>query len=210
MGETEVCSFLTHLAVNRNVAASTQNQALNALVFTYKVVLNRPLGEIVGAVRAKKPQKLPIVLTQVEVKLVLSLIVFVPMAGALLLLWVQRDLQVKRLALLVTSLDLLLAITLLVHFDPTTHLMQFGEKIEWIPALGIHYTLGVDGISVLFVFLSAFGLLQYCPRGFCASGSGSRWSERCGQRYALPADLQFYEPGYFFYHHHAAPGYSYG
>ena len=72
MGEAEVCAFLTHLAVNRNVAASTQNQALNALVFTYKVVLNRPLGEIVGAVRAKKPQKLPVVLTQVEVKKVLS------------------------------------------------------------------------------------------------------------------------------------------
>ena len=87
---------------------------------------------------------------------ILSLIVFLPMTGAFLLLWVQSDLQIKRLALLVTSLDLLLAIKLLVHFDPTTHLMQFGEKVEWIPALGIHYTLGVDGISVLFVFLSAF------------------------------------------------------
>ena len=72
MGESEVCAFLTHLAVDRNVAASTQNQALNALVFTYKVVLNRPLGDIVGAVRAKKPKKLPVVLTQAEVKQVLS------------------------------------------------------------------------------------------------------------------------------------------
>lgn len=72
MGESEVCAFLTHLAVDRNVAASTQNQALNALVFTYKVVLQRPLGEIVGAVRAKKPQRLPVVLTQTEVKQVLG------------------------------------------------------------------------------------------------------------------------------------------
>ena len=72
MGESEVCAFLTHLAVDRNVAASTQNQALNALVFTYKVVLQQPLGEIVGAVRAKKPQRLPVVLTQTEVKQVLG------------------------------------------------------------------------------------------------------------------------------------------
>jgi len=78
------------------------------------------------------------------------------MAGAFLLLWVKGDLQVKRLALLVTGLDLALAVKLLVDFDPTTHLMQFGEKVEWVPALGIHYTLGVDGISVLFVFLTAF------------------------------------------------------
>ena len=54
MGETEVCAFLTHLAVDHNVAASTQNQALNALVFVYKSVLESPLGDIVGAVRAKK------------------------------------------------------------------------------------------------------------------------------------------------------------
>ena len=43
MGEAEVAAFLTHLAVNRNVAASTQNQALSALVFLYRVVLDRPL-----------------------------------------------------------------------------------------------------------------------------------------------------------------------
>ncbi len=72
MGEAEVRSFLTHLAVDRNVAASTQNQALNALVFLYREVLERPLGDIVGAVRAKKPQKLPVVLAQAEVKQVLA------------------------------------------------------------------------------------------------------------------------------------------
>ncbi len=44
MGDTDVVAFLTHLAVNRGVAASTQNQALNALVFLYRHVLNRPLG----------------------------------------------------------------------------------------------------------------------------------------------------------------------
>ena len=67
MSEKEVSSFLSHLAINKNVAPSTQNQALNALVFMYKHVLNQPLGNL-DAVRAKKPQKLPVVLTQSEVR----------------------------------------------------------------------------------------------------------------------------------------------
>lgn len=71
MGEAEVRAFLSHLAVNGDVAASTQNQALNALVFLYKAVLERPLGEIGGVVRAKKPQRLPVVLTVEEVGRVL-------------------------------------------------------------------------------------------------------------------------------------------
>ena len=62
---------MTHLAVNGNVSASTQNQALSALVFLYKAVLEKPLGEIHGVVRAKKPQKLPVVLTQKEVQAIL-------------------------------------------------------------------------------------------------------------------------------------------
>lgn len=71
MAETEVIAFLTDLAVNRQVSASTQNQALNALVFLYKAVLDRPLGKLNGAVRAKKPQRLPVVLTQHEVRQIL-------------------------------------------------------------------------------------------------------------------------------------------
>jgi integron integrase len=67
MGEQEVVEFLTYLAVQRNVSPSTQNQALNALVFLYKAVLDRPLGKIHGAVRAKKKQKLPVVLTPAEI-----------------------------------------------------------------------------------------------------------------------------------------------
>ena len=67
MGEAEVAAFLTNLAVARRVSAGTQNQALNALVFLYKYVLERPLGDIVGAVRAKRRQRLPVVLTPEEV-----------------------------------------------------------------------------------------------------------------------------------------------
>ena len=73
MGETEVAAFLTHLSVNRNVAPGTQEgQALNALVFLYRKVLNRPLGEIQGIVRARKKGKIPVVLTQPEVAGLLS------------------------------------------------------------------------------------------------------------------------------------------
>lgn len=71
MGETEVCAFLTHLAVDGKVAAATQNQALNALVFLYRHVLDRPLGEFAGIVRAKRPVRVPVVLTVSEVGRVL-------------------------------------------------------------------------------------------------------------------------------------------
>jgi len=68
LGEKEVADFLSDLAVQGKVSASTQNQALNALVFMYKRVLDRPLGDITGAVRAKRPRRLPVVLTQDEVR----------------------------------------------------------------------------------------------------------------------------------------------
>lgn len=67
MGEADVAAFLSHLAVERNVAAATQNQALNSLIFLYKAVIGRPLGDMQGIVRAKGSQRLPIVLTTDEV-----------------------------------------------------------------------------------------------------------------------------------------------
>jgi integron integrase len=67
MGEAEVAAFLSHLAVEGQVAAATQNQALNALVFLYRHVVGRPLGEFAGLVRAKRPPRLPVVLTPEEV-----------------------------------------------------------------------------------------------------------------------------------------------
>ena len=72
MGEAEVGAFLSHLAVNRNVAASTQNQALSALLLLYGKVLGRPLGDLAGTVRAKTPQRRPLVLTRAEVEAVLG------------------------------------------------------------------------------------------------------------------------------------------
>ncbi len=70
-GELGVEQFLTDLAINRNVAPSTQNQALNALVYCYEKILHRPL-EGVSASRSNKQPKIPVVLTKEEVKCVLS------------------------------------------------------------------------------------------------------------------------------------------
>jgi len=71
MGEAEVNAFLTHLAVERNVAASTQNQAMCALLFLYNAVLNRPLNEL-QVVRANRPKRLPSVMTREETTRVLT------------------------------------------------------------------------------------------------------------------------------------------
>ena len=67
MSDTEVGNFLSYLANERHVAAATQNQALNALNFLYNRVLDQPLGELNGVARAKRPKRLPVVLTHSEV-----------------------------------------------------------------------------------------------------------------------------------------------
>ena len=72
MGPTEIREFLTHLAKNETVAASTQNQALNALLFLYANVLDQPLERIDNFERATRPQRLPVVLTHDEAILVLQ------------------------------------------------------------------------------------------------------------------------------------------
>jgi len=72
MGEPEVNAFLTSLAMKGKVSASTQNQALSALLFLYRYVLDRPLGQLGEVVRARKPHRLPVVLTRQEVRAVLS------------------------------------------------------------------------------------------------------------------------------------------
>jgi integron integrase len=72
LGQTEITGFLTHLAVRRRVSASTQNQALCALLFLYKIVLEQELPWLDDIVRAKPSQKIPVVLTRREVNLVLE------------------------------------------------------------------------------------------------------------------------------------------
>lgn len=70
--EPAVNAFLTSLAVDRNVAASTQNQALAALLFLYDSVLHEPLDRVDGVIRARKPRRLPSVLSQDEVSRLLA------------------------------------------------------------------------------------------------------------------------------------------
>ena len=72
MGAAEIEEFLTHLAVDKNVAASTQNQALSAILFLYQEVLHQDLERPLDAVRAKKPKRLPTVLTKEEAQQVLA------------------------------------------------------------------------------------------------------------------------------------------
>jgi site-specific recombinase XerD len=71
MGAPEVEAFLTHLAIEGHVAASTQNQALAALLFLYREVLHLDLGPL-DAVRARRSRRLPVVLSRDEVRLLLQ------------------------------------------------------------------------------------------------------------------------------------------
>jgi hypothetical protein len=73
MGPGEVEAFLNHLAVHRRVAASTQSQAPNAVVFLYDSVLGHPLGQMTGLKRVQRRQRVPVVLTREEVKAALAL-----------------------------------------------------------------------------------------------------------------------------------------
>lgn len=72
MGQKEIEAFLTDLAVNKKVAASTQNQAFNALLFLYREVLGLDFGELQAVTRAKKPRKLPVVFSSDEVRAILE------------------------------------------------------------------------------------------------------------------------------------------
>ncbi len=74
MGELEINLFLTHLAVSEKVSASTQNQALSALLFLYRHVIGKDVGDLGHVIRARKPIHLPVVLTREEVKALLALL----------------------------------------------------------------------------------------------------------------------------------------
>jgi integron integrase len=85
MGEAGIGRFLSSLASDSHVAASTQNQALSALLFLYHQVLEKKIGLIQGVVRAKRPRRLPVVLTKEEVRRVLSCMTGTPWLMAALL-----------------------------------------------------------------------------------------------------------------------------
>src|SRR5512139_498155 len=85
----------------------------------------------------------------------LSLLIFVPVIGGVLLLAVRDARAARWIALVFSLAELALSVPLLANFNGAIPHMQFGESMPWISAWNIHYKLGVDGISVLFVGLSA-------------------------------------------------------
>lgn len=87
---------------------------------------------------------------------ILSCILFLPVAGAAVLWLFDEDDMVRTSALTIALVELALAVFVLLRFVPESAAMQFTERVRWIPALGISYHLAVDGISVLFVGLTAF------------------------------------------------------
>jgi integron integrase len=72
MGEAEINAFLTHLAVDGKVSSSTQNQALSAILFLYRHIIGREVGQIGDVIRARRPRHLPVVMSREEVKTVIS------------------------------------------------------------------------------------------------------------------------------------------
>ena len=72
LGKADIERYLSHLAMNKNVAVSTQSQALNAIVFLYKKVLDLPIANDLSPVRSKKAVRLPVVLSQTEMAKLLS------------------------------------------------------------------------------------------------------------------------------------------
>lgn len=85
MGEPEIAAFLTHLAVEKHVSASTQNQALQAILFLYRHVLAQPVGLVTDVVRAHTIRRLPVVLSEGEVRTILGNLRGVPRLCGLLM-----------------------------------------------------------------------------------------------------------------------------
>ena len=124
MGAAEISAFLSHLATDANVAASTQNQALCALVFLYKNVLGRDPGDFQDVVRAKRPARMPVVLTVEETQRILS-----HMTGAA---------QLKAILMYGTGMRIIEVIRLRVKdvdFDNHVILVRDGkgEKDRYVP-----------------------------------------------------------------------------
>ena len=84
---------------------------------------------------------------------VLTVTTFLPLAGAFLILLIRNDMLIKWIALVTTIATFIVSLPIYTHFDKTTYKMQFVEIHPWISAWNINYTVGVDGISVLFIIL---------------------------------------------------------
>ncbi|MGW8193170.1 MAG: complex I subunit 4 family protein, partial [Desulforhopalus sp.] len=92
---------------------------------------------------------------------ILSVLIFLPLAGALVLLFVKNEELCRNVALVFTSVVGLLSIRLLFGFDKATDKFQFVEHHAWIDAFNVNYTVGVDGISILLILLTTF-IMPFC------------------------------------------------
>ena len=86
---------------------------------------------------------------------ILTVTTFLPSAGALIIFFLRREGLIKWFALVTTMTTFVVSLPVYKHFDKATYKMQFAEIYPWIPAWNIHYKVGVDGISVLFIMLVA-------------------------------------------------------
>jgi NADH-quinone oxidoreductase subunit M len=88
---------------------------------------------------------------------ILSFTLFIPLIGALIIIFAFRREQtqaIKNFAFAFTLIDFLVSLPILFAFDSSTHQFQFVEQARWIDAIGVEYFLGVDGISLLLIFLT--------------------------------------------------------
>src|SRR5688572_28308024 len=88
---------------------------------------------------------------------ILSLTLFIPLVGALIIIFAfnrERAQAIKNFAFAITLIDFLVSLPILFAFNSGTHQFQFVEKARWIDAIGVEYFLGVDGISILLIFLT--------------------------------------------------------
>ncbi len=85
---------------------------------------------------------------------ILTWTVFLPVIGAVILLFIRNDNAIRWATLVFTVATCVVSLPLLSNFDKTTYMMQFVERHEWIPSWGINYFIGIDGISILFIFLT--------------------------------------------------------
>jgi NADH-quinone oxidoreductase subunit M len=92
---------------------------------------------------------------------ILSVLIFLPLAGTLLLLFIKNEEVCRYYALAVTSFVALLSLRLIYDFDKTTSKFQFAEKHGWIEAFNINYIVGVDGISILLILLTTL-IMPFC------------------------------------------------
>lgn len=162
MGADEVVAFLTHLAVNERVSASTQNQAMAAVMFLYTRVLKRDLGKLGAVARGHVEQRLPVVLTRAEVRAVLARLNGVPRMVAMLLYGAGlrlneclelrvKDVDVERRQIVVRrgkgDKDRSVPLPDVVREALTTHLLRVRRLHEQDLAAGFGAVVLPDGLA---------------------------------------------------------------